>query len=820
MDQLVNKKSSFAPSRRDFLITGGVTGLVVGFSLGATREANAGTSARVSAYVQIDSLSNITVFVGQSEMGQGIMTGLAQLVAEELQLDPLKWASQVTVEQGLIDSTMTPGAKTAPFSKPSGYTSQSTGGSTSMRAWYKPMRQAAAIARDALLSAFTTWKGVPSPTVVNGVISNAATYGEVVAWATDPANNYTMSLPTSASLYSGPYKFIGSDVTGTTPIRRSDIPAKVLGKAVFGIDVRMAGMVHATVLHSPTIGGTLTTLPSSPPGIKLFLLKNEAGQQNAVGVVDVSVTSNTWSAMEAAKKLGPQWTPNYSVDSATIDGAAGIVNAAVSSTTGLINVGSPQYVKCSGGYFTDTPPTGATPTGRLSDSGNGANLQSCVSALSDSSITPYSIDVAYYLPFLAHAPMEVMNCTVWVQAATKTCEIWAPTQSQTACIKTAQKVLGADYKVTVHTTYLGGGLGRKIEQDFVLQALQIGAGLGTPVKVTWSRPEDFKNDRYRPSALIRVRAGLDSNKKLSALVYRNVSTSISIQKTAIANAANGTNNIASDDAGGLSGALEGAPAAPPYAVPNWRAEFVPNNSVALPPLGYWRSVGESYNTFAMECAIDELATKAGIPSDFKTLTNTASFRKSLLDSAASDYARCTGVIDAVVNMANGVGLPTGSARGIAFMKGFGSIVAVIAEVSLNAATNNVKLNKIFCAIDCGLPINKDAIRAQLEGGLLHGVSAALYGKVTFKSGAPYNGDGTKPLTNFDKSPVVKLANMPAMSIQIRDVIPRTAGTELIGGVGEVGVPCVAPAIANAFAALTGRRVRAMPFYPGATMGGL
>lgn len=230
---------------------------------------------------------------------------------------------------------------------------------------------------------------------------------------------------------------------------------------------------------------------------------------------------------------------------------------------------------------------------------------------------------------------------------------------------------------------------------------------------------------------------------------------------------------------------------------------------------------KSYNIFALESAIDELATPAGFPSDFKAITNTATFRKGLLDSAAPDYARCVAVIDQVVKSANNVTLPSGSARGIAFMKGFGSIIAVIAEVSLDTTKNNVKVNKLFAAVDCGLAINKDAIRAQIEGGLLHGLSAALFSKITFKDGDPRNGDGTKTLNNFDTNPLVKYSNTPTMVINIISAAPKTDGSEIIGGVGELGVPCVGPAIANAFAALAGgRRQRALPFYPGAVMGGL
>jgi isoquinoline 1-oxidoreductase beta subunit len=820
MDQFIGKTSSFSPSRRDFLIRSTAAGLVVGFNLPCSSNAQAATGAiNVGAYLRIDTSSKVTVYIGQSDMGQGIMTVLAQLVAEELQLSPSEWSKQVSVEHGTTDSTMAPGSSAAaPYSRPSGYTSQSTGGSTSMRSWYKPLRLAAAVAREALLTTFKAKTGASSAIVLNGVVNGTDTYGAIIAWAI--STSYPIALPSTATLFAGPYKFIGSDVTTTTPIRRIDIPAKALGKAVFGIDVRLPGMLHATVLHSPTVWGALKSLPAEPAGIKLVALTNEAGQQNAIGIVDISGTSNTWSAMQAAKKIKPEWIANTSVDSATIDAAAGVVNGAVTQT-GLITQGTPQYVKTNnGGYYSSIA---ASRTGLVSDPNNDAHLQTCLNVLGDPSMTAFkAVDAYYYLPFLAHAPMEIMNATVWVQPGSNLCEIWAPTQSQTKVIQLAQRILPG-YKVVVHTTFLGGGLGRKIELDFILQALQIGAKFDVPIKLTWSRTEDFRNDRYRPCSLIRVRAGLDSNKKLSALIYRNVSTSITVQKfdISVAGGTNGAATVANDDTGGLAGVLEGSPATPPYAVPYWRTEFVPNNSVALPPVGFWRSVGESYNIFALESVIDELATPAGFPSDFKAITNTATFRKGLLDSAAPDYARCVAVIDQVVKSANNVTLPSGSARGIAFMKGFGSIIAVIAEVSLDTTKNNVKVNKLFAAVDCGLAINKDAIRAQIEGGLLHGLSAALFSKITFKDGDPRNGDGTKTLNNFDTNPLVKYSNTPTMVINIISAAPKTDGSEIIGGVGELGVPCVGPAIANAFAALAGgRRQRALPFYPGAVMGGL
>ena len=507
---------------------------------------------------------------------------------------------------------------------------------------------------------------------------------------------------------------------------------------MFGIDVQVPGMVFASVVHCPTLGGVVAAMPKSASGaIALVNLGN------AVGVV----ASDTWTAMSIANGLASKITWTLPANLASRESASLLSQsqALVTSTTV-----APRVYETSGAV---TPET-VLPNARV------------------------KLDATYSLPFLAHGCMEVLNCTAQVTATS--CEIWAPTQGQQMCIATAQQITGLPTTaIKLHTTFLGGGLGRKIEQDYISQCLQIAKAVGKPVKLTWSRKQDFQNDKYRPSAMIRVQAATDTNKAMSALLYRNVSPSINIQR----NTKPGNNP---EDTGAVAGAV-----GMPYAIPNRRIEFVP-----LPtdiPLGYWRSVGESYNTFAVESAIDELARAAGV--------DPMAFRKAHL---AGD-PRSLGVLQAVDTLSGWSKgpPPAGTGRGVAFLKGFGSYIAMVAHVT-GATSTQMRVSKVFCAVDCGVAINPDSIEAQVQGGIVHGITATFWGQVTFANGKPN-------VVNFSNNRVLRMGEMPAISVAI---VPST---EAPGGVGETGVPCVAPALANAYAALTSQRLRTLPFYPGATM---
>ncbi len=714
-----------ALDRRSFL-TGAGAALIIPFSVtlspreAAAKGAAAGTAATgpvaLGAYISISPANIVTVAIGSTEMGQGIMTGLAQLVAEEL---GLKWKQVRAVHAPA--STAWPN----PYGNPI-FGAQLTGGSTSMMGWYKPLRTAAAIVRDVLIEAARvqyggTWTLGTGGQLVGG--GTSCKFSDVLATAA------TLTPPTTASLATT-RRFIGKRIP------RLDIRAKVRGTAVFGMDVEVPGMVFASVVHCPTLGGTVKSVPASRGGATFVNLGK------AVGVV----AADTWTAMRTARSIAGSigWTlPTdlASRDSSTLDALA---QDLVRSTSAI------RYVAEQDG--SPKPANAAV-----------------------------KIDATYTLPFLAHAAMEVMNCTASVTA--DRCEIWAPTQGQQFIIPAVRAITGlpAD-AITVNTTFVGGGFGRKIEVDCVEQAVKLSKAVGKPVKLTWSREEDFRNDLYRPSATIRVQAGADAKHAFTGLVYRNVSPSIRLQRT--------QSDITNpEDTGAVAGAV-----GLPYRIGARLIEYVPLLPCDI-PLGYWRSVGESYNTFAVESAVDELARAAG--------QDPLAFRKALVSGPGGD-SRALGVLTAVETLSGwSKAPPRGSARGVAFLKGFGSYIALVAEVSKSSKAE-IDVGKVYCAIDCGLVVNPDSVEGQIQGGIAHGLGAALWNEQRFVNGKP-------GVSNYDRYPVIKLQQMPTVSV----TIVRSAADP--GGVGETGVPCVAPAVANAWAELTGTRLRSLPFYPGRRM---
>lgn len=677
----------------------------------------------MGAYLKIDSNNITTIVIGPTEMGQGIMSGLAQLAAAELMLDWTKVQAEHSV---------TTAGNVASYANPL-FFAQVTGGSTSMRGWYLPMRQAAAKARALLLQAATNQFGGSWTLASGSRVQQGSTYhnfSELVAVAATLPDPGTQTLQDTGGV-------IGK------ALPRLDIPAKVNGSAIYGIDVVLPGMVYATTVHCPTLTGTVQTMPSAPSGAKLINLGN------AIGVV----AKHTYAAFSAARSVASNAKWNLPASTALLD------------STSIATAGAGLLTSTS--VTPQVPETAGTPDTALASATK-------------------SIDATYSLPFLAHAYMEVLNCTVnptYTNGSLSAIELWLPTQAQAFVLPTVAALTGLNASaVTVHTPYLGGGFGRKIEQDYVTEAVQIALSVQGPVKLTWSRPQDFTNDKYRPCAQIRVRAGTDSGGNLSALIYRNVSPSINAQRN--------PNNP--EDTGAVAGAV-----GMPYAIANKRIEYVPNPCAI--PLGYWRSVGESYNTFAVESAIDELAKASG--------QNPLAFRQKLL----AGNARALAVVNAVATLAKWGSPASGAAQGLAFLQGFGSFIAVVAEVKKGSTTINgtsvvtPKVTKLSAAIDCGTVVNPDSVTAQMQGGLLHGLGATLWQQATFAAGVP-------AVSNYNKYRVPKLGDAPAIAVSI------VSSTASPGGVGETGVPCVAPAICNAWATLTGKRLRSLPLIPGATMG--
>ncbi|PZF77994.1 hypothetical protein DK847_06095 [Aestuariivirga litoralis] len=706
---------SLVLDRRSF-IGGAAAAFLMPVSLGLTASPAAAATG-VGAYIRIDADNTVTLITGQTEMGQGIGSGLAQIMAEELMLD---WA-QVRFEHAPVNPAV--------YGLP-GWGLQLTGGSTSTMMWYTPLRTASAKAAWRLRAAAAlTFGGTQAQwsLVVGGKLRHA-TYGEKT-FASVLGKIASTSDPASVS-FAGTKRIVGQGV------RRLDLAGKVNGTAKFGTDVMLPGMVFASVVHCPTITGTVKSCPTSAAGALAVV-----NLGNAVGVV----ASNTWAAMRIANSLQSKVTWTLPADLSLLDSAA-----LASKAQALQAAAKPANLQ-----VFETAGTPGAGTGKL--------------------------DAIYKTPFLAHACMEVLNATVQVtktNGVVSKVELWLPTQGQSFIAATVRSVAGlanlTDAQIKVNSMLCGGGFGRKIEQDYVLQAVKLAVAVGKPVKLTWSRPQDFKNDKYRPYASMRVRMGGDAN-GITGLVYRNVSASITFQQ--------GTNP---EDTGAVAGAVK-----LPYAIPNRRIEFAPLPTAI--PLGYWRSVGESYNTFAVESAIDELAMALG--------QDPIAYRLRMLTADA----RATKALQTLKNSPNYTAMPT-MRRGVAFLRGFNSYVALALEIALDSASR-IKVTKAHYVVDCGVVINPNAVEAQMQGGLVHGIYSALYNRVSFVNGVPQ-------VQNFSNYRVLTPRDMPKVTVDILQGDPATA---MPGGIGEAGVPCVAPALAAAWHRMSGTRVRELPFHPGATM---
>ena len=701
-------------TRRSFLgrssFTAGALTLAFSFPAGAAgrrarQAATAGTA--VGAWVVVGADETVTVYVGSSDMGQGVLTSLPQILADEMKVDWARVRAATAPASFVYGNPMYGGL-------------QLTGGSASVRGYYAAMRTAGAALREMFVTAAASTWGVAEDRckAAHGAVTldgGAATlsYGQLAALAA------TLPVPVS------PVWTPDTELTliGKS-LPRTDIPAKVNGSAQFGIDVRLPGMLYAAVVHSPKLGGSLVGTPKLPSGALAVV---PMGQAVAV------VASSTWAAFQAARRLQADWS--YPASTADID-------------TPKINAVA-QNLMASGTALQ------AEQVGDV-----GAGLGNAV----------HRIDATYSLPYLAHACMEPLNCTASVTATD--CTIWAPTQGQGLNVFTIQAVTGlAADKITIHTTLLGGGLGRKFEQDFISQAVQVSKAIGQPVKLTWSREQDFGNDRYRPMTLSRVQAGVDAGGKVSAFWVRTVSPSIAAQRGPLAGV----------DESAVEGSVHLA-----YGFANRQTDWVQHPSTV--PVGYWRSVGHSINAFVVESALDELAVASGI--DPYTL------RRQLLAASPRELA----VLDAAAKLGGWKKpVPPGRARGIAFTASFGSLSAQVAEVSMTAL-GKIQVHSVAVAMDCGKAINPGIIEQQMQGGIVHGLSAALWGQVPFAA-------GRATVSNYNRYRVLKMAEMPVVKVKLIQ-----SGAPL-GGIGEPGVPPIAPAVANAWAKLTGTRIRALPMFP-------
>jgi len=701
--------------RREFLkhSTAAGAGLLIGFHLPSKSEALlvAPSSEPLSfnAWLRIASDDSITILIDKSEMGQGVVTSLSMLLAEELECD---WKK--------IKTEFAPAAP-AYFNPLFGL--QGTGGSTSVRASWGPLTKAGAAAREMLLyAASSKWYVEPSTCrAENGAIVHAAS-GKRLSYGELAADAAKLPVPANPTLKeSKDYKYIGK------PIKRLDTPAKTTGTAGFGIDTRLPGLQHAVVARCPVFGGKVKAFDASKAkairGVKHVL-------QISSGVAVVA--DNTWSAIEGRRALEVQWD----------EGA----NAALSSDSIR-----KLYVEAA-----EKPGAVARQEGNVETALAGAAKK---------------VEAVYEVPFLAHATMEPMNCAAAV--GPDGCDIYAPTQFQTVNQMTGARITGLKpEQIRVHTTFLGGGFGRRAEQDFIAEAVELSKATGALVQVTWSREDDIRNDFYRPAVYSKLVAGLDANGWPVAWKSRIVSPSI-MSRLVPGSVKNGID----------SSSIEGQANAK-YGIPNFLVEYVLTDSGV--PVGFWRSVGNSQNGYVTECFVEELA-RAGGKDSFE-------FRRKLLENAP----RHRGVLELAAEKAGwGTPLPAGRSRGIAVVESFGSFVAEVAEVSIRKSSGEVKVHRVVCAVDCGRYVNPNIIAAQMEGGIVYGLTAALKGKITIAKGRVQQ-------SNFHDYEMLRLPEMPSVEVHI---VPSN---DPPGGVGEPGTPPIAPAVCNAVFAATGKPIRRLP----------
>src|SRR5437773_1050683 len=698
-------------TRREFRETGSVAGFVIAFHLPATGRGRAAAAAAPfapNAWLRIGADESVVVVVDRSEMGQGVTTSLPMLLAEELEAD---W-SKVRIESAPADKA---------YINPM-FGMQGTGGSTSVRAAYTPLRKAGAAAREMLLSAAAETWGVEKSAcraekgaVIHTPSNRRLTYGQLVAKAA------TVPLPGDVPLKDPKdWKILG------TRVKRLDSPPKVDGSAQLGIDVKAPGLLVAVVARSPVFGGKVKSFDAAGakavPGVKHVV-------QISTGVAVVA--DGYWSAKKGRDALTVTWDegPTGSVSSASIS-----------------QLFSQKAEQAGAVARHDGDAQGALP---------GAAAK---------------VDAAYELPFLAHATMEPMNCTAHVRA--DGVDIWAPTQFQTGAQGLGAGIGGVPpEKVRVHTTYLGGGFGRRFELDFIKEALEASKATGVPVKVIWSREDDTRNAQYRPACYHRLQAGLDASGQPVAWAHRVVAPSI-MARVFPDTVKNGLDAEAVEGGVGM-----------PYAVPNVHVDYVLTDTGI--PVGFWRSVNNSYNAFVVESFIDEMAHAAQ--------KDPYEYRRDLLGKAP----RHLGALNLAASKAGwGTAPPAGRARGIAVYQSFESYVAEVAEVSL-ASDGAVKVHRVVCAVDCGPVVNPSIVEAQMESAIVFGLTAALYGEIAIEGGRVKQ-------SNFHDYRMVRLAEMPQIEVHI---VPST---DAQGGVGEPGTPPIAPAVCNAIFALTGKRVRKLP----------
>jgi isoquinoline 1-oxidoreductase subunit beta len=707
-----------SPARRDFLrftasaAIGG--GLLVGFGLPVRGEVRDTLTTDApfapNAFLRIDRAGKVTFVNPFIEMGQGTYTSIPMLIAEELEVD----VDKVAIEHSPPDDKV--------YVNPL-IGVQMTGGSTAIRGMYVPLRRAGATARVMLVAAAAQrWNVDPSTCRAQaGVVTHAPTgrklgYGELADAAAKLPAPENVALRDPAD-----FKLIG------TPHRRLDTRGKVNGAAKYGIDTRLPGMKFATLAQSPVFGGKLVAV-------------DEAGAMAVPGVLQVVklddavaiVAIHTHAAKKGLAAANPRWDSGRNAKLSTAVIAAELVKA--------------------------TERTGAV---ARHDGDAAAAIARAAQRF----------DAAYEQPYLAHATMEPMNCTVHM---TKDgCEIWVGTQVPGLTQAAVMKVTGlAREQVRIHNHLLGGGFGRRLEYDGTVRAVRIAQHVEGPVQVIWSREEDIQHDMYRPYYYDRLTAGVDAQGKAVAWTHRIASSSI-IARYFPAYLKDGVDGDAVEASANQPYGLEAIHV-------DWVRQEVPGIETS-----WWRGVGATRGTFVVESFIDELAANAK--------QDPLAYRIALLEK----NPRARNVLQVAAERSGwGKALPPGQGRGIALCIGFGSFIAQVVQVSVDA-DGKVKPTDVWCVVDCGIQVNPDTIRAQMESGIVFGLSGALYGEITIR-------DGRVEQANFHNYRVMRINEVPRIDVAL------VKSPEAPGGIGEPGTSCVMPALTNAIFAATGKRIRKLP----------
>ena len=707
-------------SRRRFLVSGAAAGggLLLAWRLDAAPRILTAVEEKTSAqnfapngFVRIGADGRVTLVMCQVEMGQGTYTSMSMLLAEELEVG----LDQVHVEHAPPNDELYANRFLG---------DQETGASSSVRAFYETLRRAGATARTMLVAAAAqTWNVDPASCLARrGVVTHTPT-GRKLSYGALAEKAATLAVPAQVPLKNPKdFKLIG------TPAKRLDTPDKVNGKTQYGIDVRLPGMKVATLAASPVVGGKVASVDDSKakavPGVRQIVVLDDL-----VAVV----ADHMWAAKQGLRALEIKWNDGTNGTINTADVVKGLAEA--SKTPGVV----------------------------VRNEGDAA------AALASAA---KKIASEYEAPFLAHVPMEPLNCTV--HYTPERCEVWTGTQVLTRAHRGAAKAAGLPVeKVEIHNHYLGGGFGRRLEFDCVTQAVRIAKQVEGPVKVVWTREEDIQHDVFRPYYYDRFEAGLNENGQPIAWTHRIVGPAI-LARYAPPAFKNGIDPDAVDGAEQLL-----------YEFPAIRVEYVRHEEPVL-NTGFWRGVGVTHNNFVIESFIDELAEAAK--------QDPVAFRRALLKKSP----RASAVLDVAAEAAGwGKPLPEGRGRGISVLySSWGSYLAQVAEVSVSKE-GEVRVHRVVCAVDCGTVMNPDTVKAQIEGGIIFGIGGALWGGVTLKNGRVEQ-------SNFHDVRVLRINETPAIEVHL------VRNFEAPGGIGEPGTAVTAAALANAVFAATGKRVRRLP----------